>query len=158
MTSRDTKFIEEIGIEPSERNNPSQRLLPPLPPESLILSLTKRDVFWLLKLEVPSGADPAPDFSPPKNLREYLDHYPHGIRKAVEAIAKELRLKLSDDELDELAQQIIFMFLECAENEEDLVETCSLSSPHRLGETRSVHFHTYFNLCIKAGMLTLLGE
>jgi hypothetical protein len=157
MTSKGTMFMNEIGIEPSDPNNSSERILPP-PPESQNPSLTERDIFWLQEVGAPWEADPAPDFVPPKNLPEYLDHYPHGIRKAMEAIAKELNLKLSDDDLEELAQQITVMFLECAEDEEDLVETFSLSSSRHIGENLSVHFHTYFNLCVKAGILVLLEE
>jgi hypothetical protein len=155
MTSNDTKFMMEIGIEPCDLCRPFQRSLPLLPFESLIHCLIENDIFWLLKVGVKWWADPAPDFVLPKNLQEYLDHYPRRIRKVVEVIAKELKLKLSDDKLDDLAQQIIVMFLECAENEEDLVETYSLSNPPQPGEDRSAHFRTYFNRCIRAGMLAL---
>jgi hypothetical protein len=158
MTSKDTMFMNEIEIEPSHLNTPSERLLPPLPPESLIPCLTEKDIFWLQKVGVPWGAEPAPDFVPPKNLPKYLEHYPHGIRRAVEVIAKELKLKLSDDEHDELAQQITVMLLECAQSAEDLVETYSLSSSQQLEENLSAHFHTYINLCIKAAILVLLEE
>jgi hypothetical protein len=158
MTSNDTKFMKEIGIEPCDLDKPFQHSLPLLPAESLIASLTEEDIFWLLKLGVNWGPDPTPDFVPPENLRKYLDRYPHGIRKAVEEVARELKLRLSDDELDDLAQQIIVMFLEFAQNADDLVEAYSLSPTPQPGENLSVRFHTHFNRCIRAAMLSLLEE
>ena len=129
MTSNDTKFMKEIGIQPCDLDKPFQPSLPLLPPESLFLSVTEKDISWLLKVGVIWGPDPTSDFVPPKNLREYLDRYPGGIRNAVEVIAKELKIRQSHDELDDLAQQIIVMFLEFAESEEDLVQTYSISPP-----------------------------
>ena len=104
------------------------------------------------------GGGPTRDFEPPKNLREYLDRYPTGIRDTVGILAKELKTRQSHDDLDDLAQQIIVMFLEFAESEEDLVETYSLSPPPQPTEDLSVNFHTYVYLRVMTGMMTLLGE
>ena len=158
MTSNDTKFMKEIGIEPCDLDKPFQPSLRLHLPEVLTPTLADKDFLWLLNLGVIWGPDPTPEFVPPENLREYLDRYPSGIRNAVEEVARELKLRLSDDKLDDLAQQIIVMFLEYAESEDDLVEAYSLSPPPQPGENRRVHFHTYFNRCMRAGLLTQLGE
>ena len=68
MTDSDIQFLKKVGVEPCHLDDPF--------PSSL------------------SEKNPEPDFSPPKNLREYLTLYPTGIRKAVEAAAKELGLDL----------------------------------------------------------------
>jgi hypothetical protein len=115
MTHGDRKFMMEVGLEPCTLDDPFPHSLPPLlPPEPLIPSLTEKDACWLQNLGVMWEHEPEPDFIPPKNLREYLARYPNGIKEAVEVAAKRLGLDLSDDDLDDLAQDAIVMFLDFA--------------------------------------------
>jgi hypothetical protein len=76
--------------------------------------LTQKDACWLGKLKVMWEEDPEPGFVPPKSVREYLTSYPNGMREAVEAAARRLGLDLSNDDMDDMAQDIIVMFLDFA--------------------------------------------
>src|SRR5580704_14456908 len=84
MTSKDTRFMKEIGIEPCDLDKPFQPSLPLPERESLISPLTESDVAFLLKYGVFWGPDPDSGFVPPHNLREYLSRFPNGIRNGVE--------------------------------------------------------------------------
>jgi hypothetical protein len=158
MTSNDTKFMKEVGIEPCDLDRPFQPSLPLRPRKSLIPSLAEQDISWLLKYGVYWGPDPESRFVPPHNLREYLSRYPNGIRNGVENVARELKPGLSGDVLHDWAQQITIMFLDFALGGEDIVETYAQSYPAEPGKDRSGHFHDYFNLCVRAAMLTLLND
>jgi len=105
MTSKDTKFMKEVGIEPCDLDRPFQPSLPLPPREPQVPTLAKKDISWLLKYGVLWGPDPESGFVPPHNLREYLLRYPNGIKNGVENVARELKRGLSGDELDDLARQ-----------------------------------------------------
>jgi hypothetical protein len=74
----------------------------------------------------------------------------------VEWAAKHLELSLSDDNLDDLAQDIILMFLDFAVDLEDIVEMYPLHPPMHPGGCRSAHFHAYIRHRVKAGVMALL--
>jgi hypothetical protein len=158
MTSNDTKFMKEVGIKPCDLDRPYQPSLPLPLRESPVPPLAESDIAFLLKYGVFWGPDPDSGFVPPHNLREYLSRYPSGIRGAVENVARELKLRQSSDELDDLAQQITITFLDFALRADDLVKTYPQAYPPEPGKDRSEHFHDYFNLCVRAAMLTLLEE
>jgi hypothetical protein len=158
MTSKDTKFMKEIGIEPCDLDKPFQPLLPLPERESLIPHLAESDVAFLLKYGVVWGSDPEKGFVPPHNLREYLSRYPSGIKNGVEDVAREMKRGLSGDDLDDLARQITLMFLDFALSAEDLVEAYPQSPPPEPGQDRSMLFHAYINLCVRAAMMTLFKE
>ncbi len=159
MTYGDGQFLREMGIEPCLLDDPFPRPLPPrLPPGPLIPSLTEKDARWLLNLGVMWEREPEPDFISPTSLREYLVRYPNGIREAVEVAAKRLGLDLLDDDLDDLAQDIVAMFLDSSTDLEDVVEMYVTCPPPRPGRCRSQHFHHYLKLRVRAAMLTLLRD
>jgi hypothetical protein len=159
MTHGDRKFMMEVGIEPCTLDDPFPRPLPsPLPPGPLMPRLTEKDACWLLNLGVMWEREPEPDFMPPKSLREYLARYPTGIREAVEVAAKRLGLDLPDDDLDDLGQDIVVVFLESSTDLEDVVEMHVTCPPPRPGRCRSQHFHHYLKLRVRAAMLTLLRD
>jgi hypothetical protein len=64
-----------------------------------------------LNLGVTWEHEPELGFVPPRCLWEYLSGYPNGIREAVGEAVKSLEVSLSDDDLDDLAQDIVAMFL-----------------------------------------------
>ena len=156
LTSQDARFMKEIGIQPCDIERPFQPSLPLPQHDSQAPAMSEEDVSWLLTRGV--LLEPEPRFMPPKNLQEYLSRYPNGIRNGVEGLAKELKTGMSAAELNELARQISEMFVKFALNAEDIVETYPQSSPPQPGEDTSLHFHEYFYLCVRAAMLTLLGE
>jgi hypothetical protein len=159
VTNGDIKFLRELGIEPSSLDDPSPSSLPPpLPPEALIHKLMEKDACWLQNLGVMWEQEPEPDFIPPKSLREYLARYPNGITEAVRKAARRLGLGLSDDDLDDLAQDIVLMFLDFSTDLEDIFEMYPLHPPMRPGGCRSQHFHHYLKLRVRAAMLTLLRD
>ena len=157
MTYGDGQFLREMGIEPCLLDDPFPRPLPPrLPPGPLIPSLTEKDARWLLNLGVMWEREPEPDFISPTSLREYLVRYPNGIREAVEVAAKRLGLDLSDDDLDDLGQDIVAMFLDFSIDLEDIVEMSPLHPPMHPGGCRSAHFHNNIRLRVRAALPTLL--
>ena len=161
MTHGDRKFMMEVGIEPCTLDDPFPRPLPPrLPPGPLIPSLTEKDARWLLNLGVMWEHEPELGFVPPRSLREYLARYPTGIRETVGEAAKELEADLPDYyDLDDLAQDIVAMFLELLEKDlEDIVEMYVTCPPPRPGRCRSQHFHHYLKLRVRVAMLTLLRD
>jgi hypothetical protein len=135
MTDGDIKFLREMGIEPCTLYDPSPSSLPPpLPPEALIHKLMEKDACWLQNLGVMWEQEPEPDFIPPKSLREYLARYPNGITEAVGKAAKELEADLPDYyDLDDLAQDIVAMFLEFSQDLEDIVQMYPLHRQCTLG-------------------------
>jgi hypothetical protein len=158
MTSGDIQFMKEMGLDPWSVDGPFPRPLPPPPhPEATIPKLTEEDEQWLQNLGVMWEQDPEPDFEPPSTLREYLVRYPNGVRGAAEAAAKELGLDLSDDDLDDLAQDIIVMSLDFAVSGlEDIVEMYAFHPPVRPGGCRSRHFHEYVRLRVLSIVLAML--
>ena len=159
MTYGDGQFLREMGIDPCLLADPFPRPLPPpIPPGPVIPSLTEKDACWLLNLGVMWEQEPEPDFIPPKCLREYLSGYPNGIREAVGEAVKSLEVSLSDNDLDDLAQDIVAMFLEFSQDLEDIVEMYPLRPPMRPGRCRSAYFHHYLKLRVRAAMLTLLRD
>ena len=89
----------------------------------MIPSLTEKDACWLGKLKVVWEEDPEPGFVPSKSVREFLGRYPNGMRRAVGEAAKRLGLDLSNDDTDDMAQDLIVMFLDFASNGfEDIME------------------------------------
>ena len=157
MTSGDFQFMKEMGIAPCHLNDPFPISLP-LPPRPAIPTLSKKDACWLQNLWVTWEQDPEPGFEPPESLREYLACYPDGIRRAVGETAKCLGLALSDDDLDDLAQDIVVMLLDFSTDLEDVVEMYPFYSPVRPGERRSAHFHDYIRLRVMACVQTLLEQ
>jgi hypothetical protein len=100
---------------------------------------------------------PEPCFVPPKSVREFLSRYPNGMRRAVAEAAKRLGLDLSNDDMDDMAQDLIVMFLDSAANGlEDIFEMHPFRPPVRPGEHRSAHFHEYIRLRVKACVLVML--
>jgi hypothetical protein len=86
-----------------------------------------------------------------------LVRYPNGVRGAAEAATKELGLDLSDDDLDDLAQDIIVMLLDFAVSGlEDIIEMYAFHPPMRPGECRSAHFHDYIRFRVMACVLAML--
>ena len=157
MTNGDIKFLRELGIEPSSLDDASPSSLPPpLPPGPPIPKLTEEDARWLQNLGVRWEPEPEPDFIPPKSLREYLVRYPNGITEAVGKAAKRLGLGLSDDDLDDLAQDIVLMFLDFSTDLEDIFEMYPRHPPMRPGGCRSQHFHHYLKLRMRAAVLSEL--
>ncbi len=156
MSHSDGQFMKEMGIEPCHLDDPVPRPLPPpLPPGPVIPKLTEKDACWLLNLGVMWEREPEPDFMPPKSLREYLARYPNGIREAVGEVAKELEADLRNYyDLDDLAQDIVVMFLELLEEDlEDIVEMYVTCPPPRPGRCRLQHFHLYIRLRVRAAVL-----
>jgi hypothetical protein len=159
MTYGDRKFMMEVGIEPCTLDDPFPHPLPPpLPPGPPIPHLTENDACWLLNLGVMWEREPEPDFIPPKSLGEYLARYPNGIRAATERAAKELGIALPDDDLDDLAQDIVVTFLDSSTGSEDVVEMYATCPPPRPGKCRSAHFHHYVKLRARAALPTLLRD
>jgi hypothetical protein len=111
-----------------------------------------------LNLGVTWEHEPELGFVPPRCLWEYLSGYPNGIREAVGEAVKSLEVSLSDDDLDDLAQDIVAMFLDSSTDLEDIVEMYPLHPPMRPGRCRSQHFHHYLKLRVRAAMLTLLRD
>ncbi len=148
---RDVSSVARTALWPRQEPPPSR-----LPPGPLIPSLTEKDARWLLNLGVMWEREPEPDFMPPKSLREYLVRYPKGIREAVGEVAKELEADLRNFyDLDDLAQDIVVMFLELLEEDlEDIVEMYPLQPPMRRGGCRSAHFHEYIRLRVRAAVLS----
>jgi hypothetical protein len=156
MTSSDRKFLREIGIEPGTLDDPFPHSLPPTP-GSVIPSLTEKDACWLGKLKVMWEEDPEPGFVPPKGLREYLARYPDGMRRAVREAARRLGLDLSDDDMDDMAQDLILMFLDfAAAGLEDIIGMYPFRPPMRPAGCRSEQFHEYVTLRVMSGMLAML--
>jgi len=156
MTYGDRKFMMEVGIEPCTLYDPFPGSLPP-PPGSVIPSLAEKDACWLGKLKVMWEEDPEPGFVPPKSVRECLGRYPNGMRRAVGEAAKRLGLDLSDDDLDDMAQDLIVMFLDFAANGfEDIMEMYPLRPPMRPWGCQSEQFREYVTLRVMAGMLAML--
>ena len=152
MTYGDGQFLREMGIDPCLLDDPFPRPLPPrLPPGPVIPSLTEKDACWLLNLGVRWEPEPEPDFVPPRSVREYLARYPTGIREAVEAVASELGIALPDGALDDLAQDVVQMFLDFnGLGLEDVVQMFSFYStlhPERYGRA---HFHDYIRMRVAA--------
>jgi hypothetical protein len=161
MTYGDGQFLRELGIDPCLLDDPFPRPLPPpLPPESLIPSLTEKDACWILNLGITWEHEPELGFVPPKSLREYLVRYPNCIREATERAAKELEADLPNYyDLDDLAQDIVVMFLEFSEDDlEDIVEMYPLHPPMRPGGSRSAQFHDYIRHRVRAALRTLLKD
>jgi len=157
LTFGDIKFLKEVGIEPRVLDDPFPRPLPPpLPPGPVIPALTKQDARGLLSLGVAWEHEPEPDFIPPRTLREYLTRCPTGIREAMGEAAKELGIALPGGGLDDLAQDIVVMFLDFAVDLEDIVEMYPFHPPVRPGERRSAHFNDYIRLRVRLGVETLL--
>ena len=103
--------------------------------------------------------EPEPDFIPPRSLREYLARYPNGIRETVREAAKELEADLPDyNDLDDLVQDIVVMFLDFSTDLEDIVEMHVTCPPPRPGRCRSQHFHLYIRLRVRAALRTLLKD
>jgi hypothetical protein len=87
---------------------------------------------------------------------EYLARYPKSIRQAVFDAAKELEIAFQEGGLDDLAQEIVQMFLDFAAlGLEDIVEMYPFHNPVRPGERRSAHFHEYIRLRVKACIMTM---
>ncbi len=157
MTHGDRKFMMEVGIEPCTLDDPFPHSFPPLlPPGPVIPSLTEKDACWLLNLGVRWEPEPEPDFMPPKSLQEYLARYPHGIREAAGEAAKRLGLDLSNDDLNDLGQDIVVMFLDSSTDLEDVVKMYATCLPPRPGKCRSAHFHHYIKFRVRAALRTLL--
>jgi hypothetical protein len=158
MTNRDFQFMKEMGIEPSGLDDPFLRpLQPPPSPEAPMPNLTEDDARWLQNLGVPWEQDPELGFVPPKSLREYLVRYPNCIREATERAAKELEADLPNYyDLDDLAQDIVVMFLEFSED--DLEDMYPLHPPMRPGGSRSAQFHDYIRHRVRAALRTLLKD
>ena len=98
-----------------------------------------------------------PDFIPPKTLREYLTRYPNGIREAVGDVAKEMGLAMPDGSLDELALEIMLMFLDFAAlGLEDIVELYDFHKsmcPEKCGD-----FHAYIRFRVAACVPVVLKD
>jgi hypothetical protein len=157
MTNGDFQFMKEMGIESCTLDDPSPSSLPPpLPTEALIPKLTEKDARWLQNLSVMWEQEPELGFVPPRCLWEYLSGYPNGIREAVGEAVKSLEVSLSDDDLDDLAQDIVAMFLDFAQDLEDIVEMYPLQPPMRPGRCQSEQFREYVTLRVMAGMLAML--
>jgi hypothetical protein len=62
MTSNDTQFVKEVGIEPCDLNIPFPSSLPPMLPRPPIPTWTKKDARWLLNLRVMWEPGPEPGF------------------------------------------------------------------------------------------------
>ena len=158
MTLGDKQFLKEMGIEPSSLDDPFPRPLPPpLPLGPVIPSLTENDACWLQNLGV-QWDEPEAGFVPPGTLHESLTLFPAGIREAVDEVAKELGIALSEDDLDDLAQNIVVMFLDSSTGLEDVVEMYVTCPPPRPRKCRSQHFHHYVKLRVRAAVRTLLGD
>ena len=130
MTYSDSQFMRAMGIEPCGLSDPFSIPL------------------W--------EQEPELDAKPPKTFREYLVQFPNGIREAVTIAAKELELTLSHDELDDLAQDVIVMFLDFTVDVEDIIEGYSLSPSSSPGECRSEHFNNYIRIEVTLGVQTLV--
>jgi hypothetical protein len=157
MTSSDKEFLRKIGIEPCLLNDPfPSSLPPPPPPRPVIPALSEKDACWLLNLGVMWDQDTERDFVPPSTLREYLVRFPNGVRLAAEAATKEVGLDLSDDDLDDLAQDIIVMSLDFAVSGlEDIVEMYAFHQPVLPGDHRAAHFHEYIRLRVLSIVLAM---
>jgi hypothetical protein len=159
MSYRDRKFMMEVGIDPCLLDDPFPRPLPPpLPPGPLIPKLTEKDACWLLNLGVTWEHEPELGFVPPRCLWEYLSGYPNGIREAVGEAVKSLEVSLSDDDLDDLAQDIVAMFLDSSTDLEDVVKMHVTCPPPRPGRCRSQHFHGYIRHRVRSALPTLLRD
>ena len=120
-------------------------------------SLTEKDACWLGKLKVMWEEDPDPGFVPPKSFREYLARYPDGMREAVEVVARRLGLDLSDDDMNDMAQDLIVMFLDfAATGLEDIFDMYPCRPPMRPWGCQSEQFREYVTLRVMAGMLAMI--
>ncbi|MGA2608710.1 MAG: hypothetical protein ABSH01_14795 [Terriglobia bacterium] len=158
MTRRDEQFLKEMGIECCHLDDPFPSSLPPPPPPGPVIpALLEKDARWLLDLGVLWEEDAEPGFVPPKSLREYLARYPNGMRRAVGEAAKRLGLDLSDDDMDDMAQDLIVMFLDfAATGLEDIFDMYPFRPPMRPWGCRSAQFREYVTLRVMAGMLAML--
>jgi hypothetical protein len=155
MTYGDRKFMMEVGIEPCTLDDPFPHSLPPLlPPEPLIPSLTEKDACWLQNLGVMWEHEPELGFIPPGTLHEYLTRYPSGIREAVWDVAKELEIALPDSGLDDMAQEIMQMFLDFAAL--GLEGVVALYEFHRSLRLGGFSFPDYMRFRVKACVETVL--
>lgn len=154
MTYGDRKFMMEVGIEPCTLDDRFPHPLPPpLPPGPVIPSLTEKDACWLGKLKVTWEEDPERGFVPPRSLWEYLGGYPNGMLWA----AGRLGLDLSDDDMDDMGQDLIVMFLDfVALDLEHIVEMYAFLPAARPAGCRWEQFHEYVTLRVMSGMLFML--
>jgi hypothetical protein len=79
------------------------------------------------------------------------------MSEAVEAAAGRLGLDLSDDDLDDMAQDIRVMSLDIATiGLEDIIDMYPFRPPMRPAGCRSAQFHEYVTLRVMSAMLTML--
>jgi hypothetical protein len=155
MTHGDIQFLKEVGIEPCSLGDPSPGSLPPPPPpEATIPKWTEEDEQWLQNLGVMWEQDPEAGFVPPMTLREYLSRFPNGIRTAVGEVASGLGITLSDNGLDDLAQNIVQMFLDFVAA--DLEDVVALYEFHRSLRPGGFSFPDYMRFRVKACVETVL--
>ena len=160
MTFGDMQFLKKMGIDPPSLDDPlPSSLPPPPPPEATIPKLTEEDARWLKDLRVAWGHEVEPEFVVPKTLREYLALFPTGIREAVEAVAEELGLRLTDGSLENLTHEIKEMFIGFDEEGwEDVIAMYEAFPPIRPREDRSEHFQSYVEMRVRAALPVVLGN
>jgi hypothetical protein len=159
MTDGDIQFLKSAGIEPSGLEDPfPTSLTTPPPAETPTPKLTEEDASWLQNLRVTWEHEPEPEFIPPKTLREYLGRFPNGINEATRAVANEMELDLSEYDFDDLAQDIVVMFLDFSTDLEDVVAMYPFHQPVRPGGCSSAQFHDYIRMRVAACVPVVLGN
>jgi hypothetical protein len=104
---------------------------------------------------LPGWDQPHPETLPSANTA--ASRAATGIREAVEVAAKRLGLDLSDDDLDDLAQDIVVMFLDfAATGLGDIFDMYPFRPPMRPWGCQSEQFREYVTLRVMAGMLAML--